>query len=71
MLERVGTKDRSATVTLNVLEQAVLDHAMHAFIKGLADPDIRREATKGLASAQSSLKGLYTLADEARRTRLK
>lgn len=47
----------------------MLESIMKAFLRGLADPDVRREATRGLASPDRSLLGIYNLAEEARRTK--
>jgi len=41
-----------------------------AFLRGLNDTEIRREATRGMGSPNRSLRAVYTLAEEARRTNL-
>ena len=68
----MGTKDRTPATTnpLSVLEEAVLKYTIKAFIKGLANPNIRREATKGLILINSLLKGLYTLANKVYRIKI-
>ena len=71
IMQRVGAKDRSASPSsapLTILESAMLDTILRAFIRGLNNQDISREATRGMASAERSLRNIYTLADEARRT---
>ena len=35
---------------LSMLEEAMLESVMKAFLRGLADPDVRREATRAVAS---------------------
>ena len=73
MMQRVGARDRPHSQTpgtqLTLLEEAMLDNIMRSFLKGLADPDVCREATRGLASVDSSLRGIYMLAEQARRTK--
>lgn len=73
MMQRVGARDRpqlgESSNELSMLEQAMLESIMKAFLRGLADPDVRREATTGLASPDRSLRGVFTLAEEARRTK--
>ena len=73
MMQRVGARDRPHSqapgTQLTLLEEAMLDNIMRSFLKGLADPDVCREATRGLASVDSSLRGIYMLAEQARRTK--
>ena len=52
---------------LSMLEEAMLESVMKAFLRGLADPDVRREATRAVAAPDRLLRGAYTLAEEARR----
>ena len=71
LMQRVGLKDRQVTATLPTLtpvESAMLDTVMRAFIRGLANPEIRKEATRAMASGDRSLRMIYNLAEEARRT---
>ena len=74
LMSRIGAKDRppstpSAT-PFTALESAMLDTILRAFIRGLNDQSIRQEATRGMASADRSLRNVYSLAEEARRTNL-
>ena len=74
LMQHVGARDRPSQPTdanppLSMLEAAMLESIMKAFLRGLSDPDVRREATRGLASPERSLAGIYNLADEARRTK--
>ena len=74
MMQRVGARDRPTQVSesspmLSMLEEAMLESVMKAFLRGLADPDVRREATRAVAAPDRSLRGAYTLAEEARRTK--
>lgn len=48
----------------------MLDTILRAFIKGLNDNEIRMEVTRGMASSDRSLRNIYQLAEEARRTNL-
>lgn len=73
LMQRVGAKDRPApnsSTTLTLLESAMLDTILRAFLKGIRDHAVRREATRGMAAADRSLKSVYNLAEEARRTNL-
>lgn len=73
LMQRVGAKDRPAAssgTTLTLLESAMLDTILRAFIRGLIDTNVRKEATRGMASSDRSLKVIYNLAEEARRTNI-
>ena len=70
IMQRVGAKDRPTSGTLTLLESAILDTILRAFIRGLTDIEVRREATRGMASSDRSLRSIYNLAEEARRTNL-
>ena len=73
LMQRVGAKDRPVTpsaAVLSPLEAAMLDIILRAFIKGISDHTIQKEATRGMASSDRSLRMIYTLAEEARRTNL-
>ena len=74
LMQHVGARDRpvktsTADPPLQMLEAAMLESVMKAFLRGLADPDVRREATRGLATPERSLLGIYNMAEEARRTK--
>jgi len=43
---------------------------MRAFLKGLSDPNVRREAIRSLTIVDLLLKGIYNLVEEARRTKV-
>lgn len=72
LMQRVGTRDRSTAThsTLTVLESTMLDTILRAFVRGLSDNNIRKEATRGMAATDRSLKSIYNLAEEARRSNL-
>ena len=74
LIQHIKARDRPSKITeviptLSMLEAAILESIMKAFLRGLSDPDVRREAIRGLASPNRSLLGIYNLADEARRTK--
>ena len=74
MMQRVGARDRPTQISksspvLSMLEEAMLESVMKAFLRGLVDPDVRREATRAIAAPDRSLHSAYTLAEEARRTK--
>ncbi|KAF6238681.1 hypothetical protein HO173_003187 [Letharia columbiana] len=71
LMQRVGIKDRPAatpSAAFSLLESTMLDTILRAFIRGLNDQEIRKEATRGMASSDRSLHMVYNLAEEARRT---
>ena len=71
LMQRAGARDRAAppgNLPLSPLESTFLDIILRAFIKGIIDPEVRKEATRGMASVDRSLKTIYQLAEEARRT---
>ena len=73
LLSRIGCRDRPKKVTLMVmeltsLESAMLDTVLRAFVKGLRDGDIRRDALRGLVSQDRSLHAIYSLAEEFKAT---
>ena len=74
IMQRVGARDRPTQISesspmLSMLEEAMLESVMKAFLRGLANLDIRHEATRAVAGPDRSLRGAYTLAEEARRTK--
>ena len=74
LMRRIGAKDRPASTPsstpFTLLESAMLDTILRSFIRGLNDPEIRKEATRGMAPSDRSLRNIYNLAEEARRTNL-
>lgn len=56
---------------LTPLKVAMLNTIIRAFIKGLTNVDLRRELTRGLASEARSLRGVFTITKEVRRTKYK
>ena len=70
LVNRFGGRDRPTTSSLSSWESAMLDTVLRAFLRGIIDLDVRREATKGMGSPERSLRSIYTLAEEARRTNL-
>ncbi|SLM40420.1 hypothetical protein LPUS_11218 [Lasallia pustulata] len=70
LLSRVGGRDRpSMTATrlpaLSPLEAAMLNTVMRAFTRGIRDPDVRREALRGLVSVERLLIRVYTMAEDS------
>lgn len=57
-------------MSLSLIESTMLDGVIKAFIRGIEDREIQKEASRGLSAQDRSLRGIYTLADEARRTNL-
>ncbi|KAL9076268.1 MAG: hypothetical protein Q9161_000984 [Pseudevernia consocians] len=53
---------------LNLMQRLNAGYHMRAFIRGLNDHEIRKEATRDMASTDRSLYMIYNLAEEARRT---
>ena len=48
----------------------MLENIVRAFLRGLNNQEIRKEAARGMTSADRSLRNVYALAEEARRTNL-
>ena len=76
LLSRVGGKDRPRPTSsvpnpqaLSLIETAMLDTVMRAFTRGIHDPDVRRDALRGLVPADRSLFEVYTVAEESRRSK--
>jgi hypothetical protein len=68
LMQRVGAKDRSAlasSTTLTLLKSAMLDTILRAFITEISDHAVQREATRGMAATDRSLRSIYNLAEEA------
>ena len=73
MMTRIDCPDRNTlpkAKPLSTLEDAMLGYMIRSFVGGILDTDVKRESTRGLASAGRSLEGVYTVAEEARRTKL-
>ena len=72
MMQRVGVRDRPTPLptatSLASSESIVLDTVLRAFIRGLGDPKLKIEATRGMASSDRSLRSIYQMAEEAHRT---
>jgi hypothetical protein len=51
-------------------ESTMLNTILRAFIKGISDHAVQREATRGMTASDRSLKSIYNLVEEARRTNL-
>ena len=71
LMQRVRAKDRPASTpntAFTLLESSMLDIILRASIRGLNNHEIRKEATRDMASTDRSLYMIYNLAEEARRT---
>ena len=73
-MQRIGARDRPTQISeslpiLLMLKEAILESVMKAFLRGLADPDVRRKATRAVAAPDRLLHSAYTLAKEVRRTK--
>ncbi len=74
LMGRVNARDRPSSTTgpatpLSLMEAAVLEMVMKAFVRGLYDEDVQLRATEGLATSGRSLKGVYSLAETVRKTK--
>lgn len=65
--ERVGPKDNNALTILSFSERMLLNGILKAFVYGMRDSEVRKEAARGLASSDASLRSLYLAAESARR----
>lgn len=70
LMQRVSAKDRATGTRLSLLESAMLDSIIRAFVKGITDHTIRQEAARSIASNDKSLRNIYNVAEETRRTNI-
>ncbi|MCJ1343411.1 hypothetical protein MMC31_001604 [Peltigera leucophlebia] len=70
MIERVGAKDNNAFNILSFPERMLLNGILKAFVYSMEDSEVRKEAARGLASSDASLRSLYLAAESARRSQL-
>ena len=70
---RVGAKDKSTdgTFTLSPLEATTLNVILKAFIRSLADADIRKDTIRGLNTSGRSLRGVCGLAEDVEQSKKK
>ena len=60
LMQRVGVKDRSDNAApLIMLESAMLDTVLRAFVRGIKDQELRTEATRGMAPTVRSPKLIF------------
>lgn len=71
LLARMGAKNRGPNVSLSLIKLIMLNGVIRAFIRGIEDREIQKKAFRGLSAQDRSLRRIYTLADEARKTNLK
>lgn len=69
LMQRIGAKDRpqDPNQVLTQLESAMLDNIIKAFIRGLQDIEVKKEATRSSTALLKSLRSVYQAAEEARR----
>lgn len=72
LMQRVGARDRpiAGSTALTILESSMLDMILRAFIRGINDLEVRKETIRGMIAIDRSLKNIYQLAEEAKRTNL-
>ncbi|MCJ1345658.1 hypothetical protein MMC31_003866 [Peltigera leucophlebia] len=64
-MERVGAEDNSAFTTLSFSKRTLLNGILKAFVYGMRDSEVRKEAARGLASSEVSLKSLHLATESA------
>lgn len=64
LMLRVGARDRLRDEKLSLLEVSTLDSILKAFMKGLANDNIRRDTIRGLGTVGKSLQGICNVALE-------
>lgn len=67
MMERVGAKDSNASNTLSFSERTLLNGILKAFVYGISNSEVRKEAARELASSEASLRSLHLAAEGANR----
>ncbi len=74
LMQRVDARDRSNPhadeFILSFLKSVMLNTILRAFIRELFDSEIRREAIRDMISSNRSLKTIYQLTKETRRTNI-
>ena len=75
LLQRIKGKNRKRVpgiqnIRLSTLKSVMLNTVLKAFVRSLLNKDVRRDLFKGLTISNRSLQGLYTLAEEARRSKI-
>ena len=75
LMKRVNARDRpisaTAVTSLTLIETAVLEMIMKAFVRSLYDEDVQQRTTEGLAASDKSLRGVFAVAETARKTKMK
>lgn len=71
MIERVGAKDNNASNTFSFSEHTLLKNILTAFVYGINNSEIQKEAARGLASNDASLKLLYLATKSANQAQQK
>lgn len=71
LMLRVGARDRPSDTRneLSLLESATLDIILKAFVKGLADEDVKKDTIRGLSIGGCLLRGVCNLAEDALRSK--
>ena len=67
-MQRVEVSDKPSStpsISLTLLESTMLNTILRAFVRGLNDHDIQKEATRGMALPDRSLQMIYNLAEKA------
>lgn len=67
MMERVGAKNSNASSIFSFSERTLLNGILKAFVCGISDSEVRKEAARGLASSEASLKSLYLAVESGNR----
>ena len=71
-MEYIGAKDRpDSGILLILLKITFLNSVIQLFIKGISDLDIKKEVVRGLGSSIRLFYSIYSLAEEAKQTRIK
>ena len=76
LMSRFNARDRPSStsvlaILLTLMKSAVLKMVMKAFVRDLIDEDIQLRATEDLATSDRSLRGVYALAETARKIKMK
>lgn len=67
MMEYVSAKDNHAFTTLSFSERTLLNSILKAFVYGIKDLAVQKEAARGFASSDASLRSLHLTAESTMR----
>ena len=71
LMLKTDAKDRTSNRDLSFLKHSILNIVMKAFVRGLADIDVRKKIIRDYIMIERSLKKLFNLAEDSNKIRKK